>query len=181
MRPLSYVALPLAGVVTVLGGVLAAQVVTAPAAVAHAELESSSPADKSAVPELPGTVSLTFTEAVGRPAQLQVLDPRGEPVQDGELQVTDATVEQAVDSSGAMAGEYTVSYQVTSADGHPITGTVTFVVGQGGGAAPAAPDADDSRRVWVSAGLVALLAGGLAVGFVSLGRLLRRLPPGDPS
>lgn len=113
---------------------------TATIASAHAELVSSTPEGGTSVKQMPGTVTLTFSETVRTPAFVEVLGPDGEDVSTGQTQVRDAEVLRQVGGDPA-AGDYAMSYRVTSADGHPISGTVRFTVqGEAGGGAGASAE-----------------------------------------
>ena len=114
--------------VAVLVGLLAVQAVSATPAGAHAELVSASPGNGSMLAGPPDQVELVFSETVGLPAELLVLGPDGSQLESGELEVVDRTVRRTYDPAAFDPGWYTISYQVTSADGHAITGTLTFMV-----------------------------------------------------
>ncbi|QTE30199.1 copper resistance CopC family protein [Pengzhenrongella sicca] len=106
---------------------------------AHDALVSATPADGSTVEAAPATVDLVFAEpAVALGTEIVVLGPDGATVSTGAVVLTDATVSQAL-VADRPAGTYTVQYRVTSADGHPVSGQLTFVA-TGAVAAPAAPD-----------------------------------------
>ncbi|HIZ36137.1 MAG TPA: CopD family protein [Candidatus Ruania gallistercoris] len=114
-------------------------VIGAPAASAHAELVGSTPQDGAALDSPPGEVVLTFNEPV------QLLDggirlfPGGEDPVELDARVRGSEVIAAV--PGELGeGSFALSYRVISADGHPITGALSFTVGGGEGssAAPAA-------------------------------------------
>jgi copper resistance protein C len=112
------------------------------AALAHDVLERTSPAAGTTVDRMPQTVTLTFSEEpldIG--TQVVVSGPAG-PVSSGVPAVKGRDVTQAV-SPSAPAGDYTVSYRVTSDDGHPVTGTFGFhaTVGLDGSTATAGPSA----------------------------------------
>jgi len=156
-----------------LGGIFATGVAAATPASAHAELASSDPAQGAAVDALPGTVELTFTEVVGSPASVAITGPGDVSVADGDPEVVDRVLTQPVAADGAPAGEYAMSYRVTSADGHPISGTVTFTVGEPGTGAANDVSAAGGVGTGVVAGLVAALLA--ALGLVAFG--LRRLVP----
>jgi methionine-rich copper-binding protein CopC len=101
-------------------------VVGAPlAASAHDVLERTSPADGTTVSTMPASVVLTFSEdplAIG--AQVVVTGPSGD-VSSGAPTVSGRDVTQAV-APDAPGGDYTVTYRVTSDDGHPVSGTFSF-------------------------------------------------------
>ena len=105
-------------------GVLA--VAGATSAQAHNTLRSTDPADGSTVEVAPDQVTLTFDEpAVALGTQVEVRSADGTVVSTGDPVLLDATVTQAL-MGARPAGVYTVSWRVTSADGHPITGELSF-------------------------------------------------------
>jgi methionine-rich copper-binding protein CopC len=116
---------PLRGlVVAAVAGLLV--VAGASGAQAHDVLESTDPADGSTVATAPDHVTLTF----GEPAQalgteIQVVGPQGEALSVGLPVLTGSVVTQEV-APVRPAGTYTVNWRVTSADGHPVSGTFTF-------------------------------------------------------
>ena len=96
-------------------------------AVAHTELIGSSPADGATLTTPPTEVLLEFSEPVQTEfGQVAVLDDADVHHEQGNAQIVDATVTQDVDE--LSAGTYRISYRVGAADGHPITGTLTFTV-----------------------------------------------------
>ncbi|MGM7671852.1 copper resistance protein CopC [Microbacterium sp. A93] len=102
-------------------------------AAAHDALVDSSPAAGSTVETLPEELTLTFSAALisgeGTTA-VEVLDAEGNSVTDGAPTVDGAMVVQPLVAE-AMAGEYTVFWQVLSSDGHPTDNTneeLTFTV-----------------------------------------------------
>lgn len=60
---------------------------------------------------------------------VRVLDPRGKPVQTGSPANVRGTTYSVKLKSGLAKGTYTVTYQVVSADSHPVAGAYTFSVG----------------------------------------------------
>jgi methionine-rich copper-binding protein CopC len=97
----------------------------ATAAQAHDFLERTSPADGSTVKAVPAQVSLTFNEpAMALGTEIIVTGPSG-PVQSGAAVLVNNTVSEHL-RPGSPAGEYKVVWRVTSADGHPVTGTFSF-------------------------------------------------------
>jgi copper resistance protein C len=141
---------------------------TAPIASAHATLVGSDPADGSSLAVGPERVTLTFNEPMqeGFPA-LTVVGPDRHYWQSGEPTVTGRTVSAPVSELGP-AGEYVVNYRVTSADGHPVEGRLTFTLtAEGQGTPGASVDEDGSSDsgipVWpFIVAAVVLFAGGLA-------------------
>ncbi|MEV5712443.1 copper resistance CopC family protein [Amycolatopsis mediterranei] len=144
----------------------------APAADAHSVLVSSSPAADASVAAGPAEAVLEFNEPVeNRFTELAVLGPDGTSHWEaGPASVVDARVSAPLRPLGP-AGAYTIRYRVTSADGHPVSGTVGFRLTVAGPAAavPAAaavarPDGDGPMPLWpwLTGGAV-LLGTGFAV------------------
>ena len=109
----------------VLGVVAALTGGTATTASAHDVLVATSPANGSTVGAVPGQITLTFDQpALALGSTVLVAGPGG-PVKSGPTRVTDNRVTQAV-QPGAPAGRYTVTWRVTSIDGHPVSGSFGF-------------------------------------------------------
>jgi hypothetical protein len=127
-----------AGLAGVGCAVLGLALVASPAA-AHNELIASSPADKAVLDTAPTDVVLEFDQPVQTEFGLvAVLDATGVHHERGEPQVVGSIVTQAL---GALAaGAYEISYRVSSADGHPITGTLSFTVAGTGSTPEATPE-----------------------------------------
>ncbi|MFJ7151203.1 copper resistance CopC/CopD family protein [Streptomyces sp. NPDC100445] len=99
-------------------------------AAAHAALTGSDPAQGVVADKAPTQVSLTFSEKVAmNDDSLRVLDPRGKPVQTGSPANISGTTYAVRLRGGLAKGTYTVTYQVVSADSHPVSGAYTFSVG----------------------------------------------------
>ncbi len=168
-----------AGVVAV--GTLVGLLAVAPATVAaHAELESSTPGSGEMLTGPPSEISLVFTENVGEPAALEVLGTEGSALPGGGLEVIDDTMRRTYDPSVFPPGVYTISYQVTSADGHPIAGNLTFMVHAAGEApmdpgtvASASGDSDGTSPTVVML-LVVTLVLALAGVLLATKRLIAR-------
>lgn len=109
--------------------VLIALFLLAPAgtASAHDQLLGSDPED-GAVVEAPDELELEFSGQLSELGlQVVVTDPDGRSVVDGEPEVDGRFVTQdLVDDLGA--GTYDVVWRVTSEDGHPISGELSFTV-----------------------------------------------------
>ncbi|KQR17580.1 copper resistance CopC family protein [Cellulomonas sp. Leaf334] len=189
---------------------LAAVVLVAPAAQAHNVLQSTDPAEGSTVPVVPEQVTLTFNEPVlmvGTTIMVHTADD--EMVNIGPPLLVDNTAGIAV-TGELPAGEYTVIYRVTSADGHPIEGQFRFTAAEATsyGVATAAPtmtptpttsaevQASESASPGPSATVTAppveeerisgTLLLGIAAALVVVGGvvawlLLRRRPAGSPT
>lgn len=120
-------AAPLAVLLLLLAGLL----LTAVRADAHNALQSTDPADGSTVATPPTHVTLTFdqpAQALG--TEIVVLGPDGSTVSTGTPELVDSTVAQAL-ATDLPAGAYTVQWRVTSADGHPLSGELTFTAEAG--------------------------------------------------
>jgi len=184
----------LAGLLVALATTALSVVATAPVASAHAELEATTPKQGSTVQRLPQQVTLTFSEPIRTPAFVEVTGPGSANVASGDVQVRDEVLTQRLGDT-AGGGAYSLSYRVTSADGHPISGTVRFTVagGAAGGNEPStpAPTADSTEGAGGSAqdntpaapaeesgGLgttqLVLLLGALVVGIAGLALGTRR-------
>ncbi len=99
----------------------------APAASAHDELVSTDPASGATVATAPDHVTLTFTDKpLSLGTEVKVTAPDGSAAADGAVQLTGTSVVQPL-VAARPAGTYTVDWRVTSADGHPVSGTFTFV------------------------------------------------------
>jgi methionine-rich copper-binding protein CopC len=164
-------------------------------AYAHEDLLSSLPADGSAGPA-PTAVELVLTApplTVG--AQVVVSGPAG-PVASA-APVVDGDRLAAAFPEGLPPGEYRVAWQVTAADGHPVTGELGFTVTplpaataepdpspQPAGTAEPEPaeDADapvgagPADRAATGVAVSPLAAGVVAVGAVAAGWLVVRRP-----
>lgn len=145
-------------------------------AAAHDELIGSDPPEGATVASSPARVLLLFDLPV-RPgfSTVTVTGPNrtqwqaGAPAEDG------ATVSTAVRPLGP-AGQYTIAYQVLSADGHPVRGAVRFtlanpgpgvaaVQSQPGGPVSTSPGSAQTEAAstplwpWLVGGAVLLVAG----------------------
>lgn len=149
------------------------------AAFAHDVVESTTPGDGTTVDTMPAAVSVTLSDdpiAVG--TQILVKGPAGDVAQ-GDPSIDGRVVTQPV-SPDAPAGDYVVTYRVTSNDGHPVSGTFAFhaVVGLDGSTAtrgasvpvttPEPPVSETSQFVPV----MLTIAGVVIVLILSLGAWL---------
>jgi methionine-rich copper-binding protein CopC len=151
----------------------------APAAFAHNQLVSSTPADKASLETGPSTIELTFDQPVQGGKGLNsvvVVGPNGsDQWQAGEASVRGNVVTAPVRELGP-AGDYRVGYRILSADGHPVSGELKFSLTKAGKGTPApieatqsagGANADKSQEnggvpVWVwIAGAVVLLGAGV--------------------
>lgn len=108
-----------------------ALVLSSPAS-AHDEIQSSSPADGSAVSAGVIPIELTFGESVmetpdGSGTEISVIGPDGNEYADSCIDsIEGGVITDTVDLD--QAGEYTVNWRTVSADGHPVEGTFAFTV-----------------------------------------------------
>ena len=102
-------------------------------AAGHAGLAFSNPEDGATLDVAPEEVVLTFTEELlSDLVEISVLDSQDNPVVVTEVPQTpppgtDVKVPWPAD---LPPGEYSVAFRVVSADGHPVTGRVTFSYAQ---------------------------------------------------
>jgi len=124
------------GAVSLLTALVFVLLLAAPGS-AHAELESTSPANGQRLDTAPTKITMTFSESVN------LVDGGIHLLKGGGLTVTtpDPTVDGHTVSWRMPAhlanGAYVVSWRVVSADGHPIDGAFAFGIGA---AAPVVPD-----------------------------------------
>ncbi|MDO9406916.1 copper resistance CopC/CopD family protein [Patulibacter sp.] len=134
------------------------------AAGAHASLTATSPESGSVLDAAPKRVVFTFSERVeGSFGALRVVDDRGRRVDDGEVGRPSGRDDQLSVGvrPGTGRGAYAATYRVVSADGHPVTGGATFVVGRGVTAAP-----PDVRELTAQEGAPAGVGTALSVARV---------------
>lgn len=101
----------------------------ATSAIAHADLESTIPADGTTV-ATPDAVVLTFNEAVSASMSgVVVTAADGSTVATGEATLSDDDATLTVPLTAKLgAGVYTVEWHALSDDGHKIEGAFTFTV-----------------------------------------------------
>ncbi|MRH86248.1 copper resistance protein CopC [Nocardia sp. SYP-A9097] len=139
---------------------------------AHSAAIGSSPENGAQIDLSPARASVTFNEELQASyPSMTVTGPDGNLWSKGQPKVEGATVSVEVGELGPT-GEYKIAYRVTSADGHPVSGTRTFTLTKAGNGTPG-PKADSSAKsggsggggvpLWVFiAGAVVLFGGGLA-------------------
>jgi copper transport protein len=143
---------------------------TAPSALAHATLVVSDPVDGSRLKAAPSAVSVTFDEAVtvNSAGYLRVVDQVGRRVDTGRVAHPNGAQVSVTLKSGLGDGTYTASYRIVSDDGHPVAGSIRFVVGNGALAAATGSlsTVDGATSVafdvvrWLGFAGMALLGGG---------------------
>jgi methionine-rich copper-binding protein CopC len=124
--------LPLAAAALI--AILVAGLAATPAA-AHASLISSSPPDGATVATAPTKVELVFSEDVGALSIIAVTGPDGVQVVDGPTQIRNASAVQPLKTL-TVVGLYKIAYRVVSADGHPVSGRLTFTYAPAGSNIP---------------------------------------------
>lgn len=184
------------------GAAVTAITLAALPASAHSELLDSTPGEGQVVRELPGQVELTFNQDIAPAFATVTAGPIGPDAEPTRLEVTVngpliRAVVPASLQSAAAAGEWQVSYRVTSADGHPISGRLRFVVRPSASqttedptasstpgdqtpphseAAEPPSDRDDAGSPWISTLVVGAIAlVGTAGVMILLGRRSERL------
>jgi copper resistance protein C len=141
---------------------------------AHNVLIGSDPKDGATLSASPAQVTLVFDQAVRQGyAQLGVTGTDGSTWADGAAVVAAERVSVKVKPLPA-GGSYVVGYRILSADGHPVTGKITFSLSaSANGVAASLPDQGDSAQaaeaaanggagmavVWIVAALLLLAAG----------------------
>jgi copper transport protein len=138
---------------------------------AHAELVSTDPEEGAVLDAAPSSVTLTFNEPVRLTSQeVAVYDAGGDPVE-SSAEANGAEVAVTLPAADLADGTYVVSWNVLSGDGHPISGALTFSVGEPSASVSAPPEPETSsqvvevvRDVVTAVSLVGLLlAAGLAI------------------
>lgn len=166
---------------------------TAPAASAHDQLISSSPAPDERLDKTPEGITLSFSSpllTLGH--EVRVVDDNAKNWVTAAPVLSRETLTQALPE--LPDGGYQVSWRVVSADGHPISGSYGFRVGNPASAAPAASagptagteadggqtDAGAARDTgtgvpaWLPAAAIAVAAGlGTFLAFTGLRRIKR--------
>ncbi|MFD6675590.1 copper resistance protein CopC [Rhodococcus zopfii] len=128
----------------VLAALVAALLMSAGPASAHAVVLSSNPEEGAQIAQAPERVSVTFNEPMQEQfAALTVVGPDGNLWSHGTPAVAGATASVEVGELGP-AGQYTIAFRITSADGHPVSGTRTFTLTQDGAGTPGKPAAGTS-------------------------------------
>ncbi|UHP09514.1 copper resistance protein CopC [Listeria marthii] len=99
---------------------------------AHAYLENSNPADQSHIKTAPEKVTLVFNEEIEADFPLiEVKDSSGKRVETGKTAVSKKNNHMVEASLPADLKDdvYSVSWRVVSADGHAVTGVISFKLG----------------------------------------------------
>lgn len=175
-RELPAVVTRLVAVAVLTVGLVTGALATAGVAAAHAARIAEDPAENSQLTEAPTRVSATFNEPMQAEfAAMTVIGPDGVGWSDGDPAVDGPVISVGV-RPGAPAGDYTVNYRATSADGHVVSGSWSYRLLPAAGAAPppatspapapaAPPSASDTDAdglpIWpFVAGVTVLVAAG---------------------
>ncbi|WP_432477417.1 copper resistance protein CopC [Nocardioides sp. GXQ0305] len=149
--------------------------VAAPAA-AHAQLISTDPVDGAVLEQAPSEVTMTFNEPVRlTEREITVYDADGNEMASEASSTGSDVVVGLPDTDSMERGTYVVAWFVLSTDGHPISGSLTFSVGERSASVAEPPPAPTSSGVVTAVlgvlGVVMyvglLVAAGLAA-FVAL-------------
>jgi len=119
---------------------------------AHASLIGTDPADGALLPAAPTSITLTFNEPVTMDeGGVRLLDATG-----AELPSTSHAVDNRVviTPEGLGTGTVIVSWRVISADSHPISGGLTFAVGERSAGTVAIPTAEPDVGVGIATAIV---------------------------
>jgi methionine-rich copper-binding protein CopC len=162
---------------------VAAVLMLAPSpASAHDDLLGSDPEDGVVLETAPAQVELRYSaEPLDEPGGtiVRVVDPEGAEVQQGEPEVVDNAVIQAIAADAAVVGTYTVTWRVVSSDGHAISGELLFSVGEESEPADApseGPIPEDGVptavvALWIIGGVVAIgVMGAVVAVLVAISR-----------
>ena len=104
-------------------------VLMAPTASAHTDLQVSTPEDGESLEIAPEEIRLTFSEELFEElVEISILDATGDLYSTIEVEQTPPPGTDVIFPwpTQAPPGEYSIAYRVVSADGHPVTGTVSF-------------------------------------------------------
>lgn len=139
---------------------------------AHSAVIGSTPANGAEIATAPDQVSLRFNEALqAKFATLTVVGPGEDRAlwSKGDPTVVGDTVSVPLEGLGP-AGVYTIAFRVTSADGHPVSGTQTFTLTQDGTGTPgpqvggqtegSSDDSGSNLMIWVIVAAAVLVFGG---------------------
>ena len=179
-------------------------------ALAHLGLVGSTPSAGAHLAAAPREIRLSFTEVVeASVARIRLLGANGTEVATSAVRgLSDSGQVIIADITGALeAGTYTVEWQVIGKDGHPVRGTIPFVIAPGaaglGAAAVAAPVTDTTATAhhdptsmptgegfdaespgyviirWLGFTALLIAIGAVAFSFVVLGLLRRTEPDAD--
>jgi methionine-rich copper-binding protein CopC len=163
---------------------LLALVFSLPAANAHSQLASSTPADGAVLDAAPDLVTLVFNEDLLPDANtMAIVDASGNVVSSTPVQPVGPQVSIPWPQD-LPAGEYQVSYRVVSGDGHPVLGAISFSYaaqrapagGSGPAATPSQP-APEAPGPSSSMAALVLIAGAVGATATAIALVLRSRKP----
>ena len=103
---------------------------------AHAQLTSTTPADGATLAAPPAAVTFTFdADLLPGTNTISINDDHGNVVASQQVQPDGPSVSVAWPAA-LEVGTYQVAYRVVSADGHPVTGAITFTIAGTGSPSP---------------------------------------------
>ncbi|MCX7619567.1 MAG: copper resistance protein CopC [Acidimicrobiales bacterium] len=156
------------GVGALLVGLLvsvAALVTVAAPASAHATLQSSSPPANQVLARPPAEVTLTFDEPVEpTPEGVRVLRTDGTNAANGPVAKREGGKVLAIPLDTDNTGTLTVTWRAVSQDGHPISGSYVFHIGEATGVAPTTTGTNRVVTVMGAVSRWMAYAGGI-IGF----------------
>ena len=97
---------------------------------AHSSMIEQFPKGNSIISEMPQEVKLTFDEELldlGSGNSVTVRNPEGKEITFGTTTLFSSNISRELTAS-TIAGKYSVSYRVVSADGHVVEGTYQFIL-----------------------------------------------------
>jgi methionine-rich copper-binding protein CopC len=106
-------------------------ITSSPAALGHSSLVTSTPKSGVVIKTFPKNFSLTFNEEIlqlagKEPSRVRLFSPSQRIVALGKTTITGEVLTATVKAAKREAGRYRLTYRVVSADGHVITGEITF-------------------------------------------------------
>ncbi|NEB92520.1 copper resistance CopC/CopD family protein [Streptomyces bauhiniae] len=158
---------------------------TASPASAHAALRATDPEDGTILQRAPRTLTLTYTESVGLLTDsFRVYDPENHRLRTGPADHAPGRADTVrVPLPARMAkGTYVVAWRVVSADSHPVSGALTFSVGERSATTATAPvrtENPTTTSLYNIARYLAYLAVALVLGaaaFIAYCRPPQRTP-----
>lgn len=171
------------GRVALLAALLAALLtgIAAPA-YAHDELIGTSPAVDASVDALPAEIEMTFSGVIladTAATEIDVLDASCAPLTEGDPVFDGTHVRQQL--SGEATGPVTVIWRVVSSDGHPVSGSWWFTVGDAAAATPCATAATAGQEAASGFDPTLLIVVGvvLVAGVAAVLLLARRRPASE--
>ncbi|MBC7275832.1 copper resistance protein CopC [Nocardioides sp.] len=122
---------------------------------AHATLIGTDPEEGAVLEVAPETITFDFDEAVSLPpGGVTVYDAKGEEVT-SEATASGTSMEVALANPSSLGdGTYVVAWRAVSADGHPISGSLTFAVGAPSLSVAPPPSSEPSRATAVIHGVL---------------------------